>query len=151
RRQRRQPARRPGDGCARDHPLPAGAQLHQAAVRTRLRRRPDRRRGRAGAGGDARGRRLQGLHPGARGGARVSEKTETQVVAEIGQDYKYGFSDPENYVFKSERGLTKEVVEAISSHKSEPDWMRKFRLQSLDYFERRPLPRWGGDVSEIDF
>lgn len=81
----------------------------------------------------------------------MSEKTETQVVAEIGQDYKYGFSDPENYVFKSERGLTREVVEAISSHKSEPDWMRKFRLQSLDYFERRPMPRWGGNLDEIDF
>jgi Fe-S cluster assembly protein SufB len=76
---------------------------------------------------------------------------ETQVVAGIGNDYKYGFHDPENYIFKSQRGLTKEVVEAISSHKSEPDWMRKFRLQSLDYFRARPLPTWGGNVAEIDF
>jgi Fe-S cluster assembly protein SufB len=78
-------------------------------------------------------------------------KTESQVVAGIGNDYKYGFHDPENYIFKSQRGLTKEVVEAISSHKSEPDWMRKFRLQSLDYFRARPLPTWGGNVAEIDF
>jgi Fe-S cluster assembly protein SufB len=81
-------------------------------------------------------------------------ENETQVVAEIGSDYKYGFHSPdaaEDYFFKSGRGLSKEIVEAISEHKNEPDWMRKFRLKSLEYFEARPLPTWGGDVSEIDF
>ena len=81
----------------------------------------------------------------------MTEKTETQVVAEIGADYKYGFHDEENYFFKSGRGLSKEVVEAISAHKDEPEWMRKFRLKALDYFEARPLPTWGGDMSGIDF
>ena len=28
---------------------------------------------------------------------------ETEIVAGIGNDYKYGFRDEENYVFKSER------------------------------------------------
>jgi Fe-S cluster assembly protein SufB len=77
--------------------------------------------------------------------------SETQVVASIGSDYKYGFSDPENYVFKSRRGLSAEVVEEISAHKDEPDWMRKFRLKSLDYFRARPLPQWGGNLNDIDF
>jgi len=76
---------------------------------------------------------------------------ESEIVAGIGNDYKYGFRDEENYVFKSERGLSREVVEAISEHKNEPDWMRKFRLRSLDYFEARPLPEWGGDLTQIDF
>jgi Fe-S cluster assembly protein SufB len=77
--------------------------------------------------------------------------SETQVVAEIGKEYRYGFHDPENYFFKSQRGLAKEVVEAISAHKDEPDWMRKFRLKSLDYFRARPLPQWGGNLGDIDF
>src|SRR3954464_4213219 len=76
---------------------------------------------------------------------------ETEIVAGIGNDYKYGFHDEENYVFKSERGLSREIVEAISDHKDEPEWMRKFRLKSLDYFYARPLPEWGGDLSQIDF
>jgi Fe-S cluster assembly protein SufB len=76
---------------------------------------------------------------------------ETQVVAEIRNDYKYGFHAPEDYFFKSGRGLTREIVEAISEHKDEPEWMRKFRLRSLEYFQARPLPTWGGDVSGIDF
>ncbi len=78
-------------------------------------------------------------------------KSETQVVAEIGSDYKYGFHVPEDYFFKSGRGLSAELVQAISAHKDEPDWMRKFRLKSLDYFRARPLPAWGGNVGEIDF
>src|ERR1700745_122057 len=76
---------------------------------------------------------------------------ETEVVARIGNGYKYGLHDWGDYVFKSERGLTREVVEAISEHKNEPDWMRKFRLKSLEYFEARPLPEWGGDLTQIDF
>ena len=77
--------------------------------------------------------------------------TETQVVGEIGNEYRYGFHDPEDYFFKSGRGLTREVVAAISEHKNEPQWMRDFRLKSLDYFEARPMPTWGGDLSGIDF
>src|SRR5215212_4411366 len=77
--------------------------------------------------------------------------TETEVVAEIGNEYKYGFHAPEDYFFKSGRGLSHELVAAISEHKNEPEWMRKSRLRSLDYFLARPLPAWGGNVAEIDF
>ncbi|MEZ5100361.1 MAG: Fe-S cluster assembly protein SufB [Thermoleophilia bacterium] len=71
----------------------------------------------------------------------------------MGSDYaeKYGFHDPENYVFKSGRGLTPEVVAEISDMKDEPDWMRAYRLKALEYFRSRPMPEWGADLSEIDF
>src|SRR5918999_5247632 len=77
--------------------------------------------------------------------------SETEVVAELGNEYRYGFHDPENYFFKSQKGLSPQVVEAISPHKNEPGWMRKFRLKSLEYFRNRPLPQWGGNLNEIDF
>jgi Fe-S cluster assembly protein SufB len=80
-------------------------------------------------------------------------QTETEVVQGIGSDYaiKYGFSVTEDYFFKSGRGLSHELVDAISSHKNEPDWMRKFRHKSLDYFYARPIPQWGGNLNDIDF
>ena len=90
-------------------------------------------------------------------GARTRwHRHENEIVREIGSDYaaKYGFHNgdtPEDYFFKSGRGLSHELVEAISEHKNEPEWMRKFRHTSLDYFIARPLPSWGGDLSEIDF
>jgi Fe-S cluster assembly protein SufB len=77
--------------------------------------------------------------------------SETQVVAELGNDYKYGFHDPEEYFFKSGRGLNPEVVAMISEHKNEPEWMRERRLKALEYFRARPLPQWGGNLNEIDF
>ena len=68
RRRRRAAARRPGDGRARDHALPADPELHQARLRPRLRRRQDRRGRRPGARREARGVRLRGV--GDRGGCR---------------------------------------------------------------------------------
>src|ERR671923_2014427 len=64
---------------------------------------------------------------------------------------KWGWRTPENYVFEPKKGLSKEVVEEISWMKSEPDWMRKFRLKAYDRWERRPMPQWGADLNQIDF
>jgi Fe-S cluster assembly protein SufB len=67
-------------------------------------------------------------------------------------EYKYGFHDSEQeYAFKGKRGLSTEVVEEISRMKGEPDWMRDFRLKAFKYFQARPVPTWGADLSEIDF
>ena len=65
---------------------------------------------------------------------------------------KYGFSVPENYVFKAKKGLNADVVKEISWLKSEPEWMTDFRLKSLAHFEARPMPNWGPSMlQEIDF
>ncbi len=74
---------------------------------------------------------------------------------DVGKDYEeqYGFHDAEKYVYKAERGLTKQVVEDISWRKSEPEWMRAFRLRALETFERKPLPAWAdlSILSQIRF
>ena len=88
-----------------------------------------------------------------RGGTSLMA-TETETVQGIREEYKYGFSNPDeakDYFFKSGRGISHEVVEAIAEHKNEPDWMRKFRHKSLDYFLARDLPQWGGNLNDIDF
>src|SRR5690606_28173861 len=67
-------------------------------------------------------------------------------------EYKYGFRDEEDYVFKSEKGLSREVVENISKMKGEPEWMLEYRLKSLDHWNKRPMPNWGSpEIHEIDF
>ncbi|MDX1624795.1 MAG: Fe-S cluster assembly protein SufB, partial [Gemmatimonadota bacterium] len=74
-----------------------------------------------------------------------------QKVAELDlDDYKYGFRDPDTYVYKSEKGLSKRVVEKISAMKEEPEWMLKFRLRALEIFEKKPVPTWGADLSGLD-
>lgn len=71
--------------------------------------------------------------------------TETEaVLRQIGSDYQYGFRDEEKPVFKTQKGLNHAVIDQISDHKGEPDWMRKFRHDSLDIFLSKPMPNWGG-------
>jgi Fe-S cluster assembly protein SufB len=64
---------------------------------------------------------------------------------------KYDFRDPEISVYRSVTGLTKQTILDISAHKNEPDWMRDIRLYAYDVFLSKPVPTWGGDLSEMDF
>jgi Fe-S cluster assembly protein SufB len=66
--------------------------------------------------------------------------------------YQLGWSDVEDYyVFKPKKGLNEDIVREMSWMKGEPQWMTDRRLKALRYFERRPMPTWGGDMSGIDF
>src|SRR5436309_7356991 len=79
---------------------------------------------------------------------------EQRALAGINADYKekYGFFDPEHYLFKAPKGLTRRLVEDISEYKSEPTWMREFRLKALDHFLARPQPTWGSPMlAEVDY
>lgn len=73
-----------------------------------------------------------------------------KAAVDLGE-YRYGFRDPEEYVYASGKGLSRRVVEEISELKGEPDWMRKFRLKALEIFEKKPMPTWGGDLSRLNF
>lgn len=53
-------------------------------------------------------------------------------------------------VFKTKKGLNREIVLQISEQKNEPGWMTDFRLKALDIFERLPMPDWGPDLSELN-
>ncbi len=77
----------------------------------------------------------------------------TVPKVDVGTDYKekYGFFVPEDYVFKAKRGLNPEIVSEISWMKKEPEWMTKLRLRSLEIFRKKPMPKWGADLSVIDF
>jgi len=75
--------------------------------------------------------------------------SDAKLLEGIG-DYQYGFNDPEAPVFKSSRGLSREVVEKISALKGEPEWMLEFRLKALDHFQKRPMPTWGPDLSGLN-
>src|SRR3979411_2822567 len=70
------------------------------------------------------------------------------------EEYRHVFHDSEDaYAFKSAKGLTREIVQRISSMKSEPEWMTTFRLKALGIFQSKPMPTWGDTalLSEIDF
>ena len=75
--------------------------------------------------------------------------SDAKILEGVG-DYKYGFRDPDELVFKSRKGLDREVVEQISHMKGEPEWMLDFRLKGFKHFNKRPMPTWGGDLTKLD-
>ncbi|MDA8332666.1 MAG: Fe-S cluster assembly protein SufB [Candidatus Dormibacteraeota bacterium] len=75
----------------------------------------------------------------------------TVAAKDLTKDYKYGFNDGDEFVFRAQKGLTKEVVADISRRKDEPSWMLEFRLKALEHFQQRAMPSWGADLSGIDF
>ncbi len=64
---------------------------------------------------------------------------------------QYEFSLPEEYFFRSEKGLNRRVIEQISYHKNEPEWMLEFRLKALEIAEKKGRPKWGPDLSHLNF
>ncbi len=78
----------------------------------------------------------------------------TEKADEIVNGYKYGWHDPEfKPINEVKKGLDASVVAQISEIKNEPQWMRDFRLKSLDHFESKPMPYgafWGGSIENYD-
>lgn len=62
----------------------------------------------------------------------------------------YDITDEEKDAFRLEEGLTPEIVERLSEEKHDPEWMREFRLKSLEIYNRTPLPDWGPSLAGLD-
>ena len=77
----------------------------------------------------------------------MSDHSNTDIVT----DYKYGFSKPEEHVFKSSKGLNEEKITQISRMKNEPEWMLEFRLKAYKTFLAKQMPDWGADLGDINF
>ena len=74
----------------------------------------------------------------------------TDFLTNLGANNQYGFNDPEEFVFKSRKGLDESVIRQISQLKNEPDWMLNFRLDAYQHYMKKPMPSWGPDLSGLD-
>ncbi len=81
----------------------------------------------------------------------MATASDREALSGVNDEYMYGFSMPEESVFKARKGLNHEVIDQMSAMKHEPEWMRDFRHRSLDIFLSKPMPTWGADLSGIDF
>jgi len=58
--------------------------------------------------------------------------------------------NPAPYAKGAKRGVDEEVVRRISADKKEPKWMLEHRLESLEIFQEKEIPKWGADLSSLD-
>lgn len=63
---------------------------------------------------------------------------------------KYDFFNVDIDNFAVPQGLTPDIVEEISRVKNEPEWMRDFRLKSLEIYDNMSMPKWGPSLHELD-
>ena len=77
--------------------------------------------------------------------------TQNKDILESQDDYKYDFKDNDVTIFNTGKGLSEDVIRAISAAKNEPDWMLEIRLKAYHKFLEFPLPSFGPDLNDIDF
>ena len=65
-------------------------------------------------------------------------------------EYKLGFHDEVEYAKTVSKGISPKIVQEISGTKLEPEWMLKFRLESLNRFQAINMPPWA-PKTDIDF
>ena len=69
----------------------------------------------------------------------------------LSNEYKYDFKDDSKSIYDTGKGLNEEVIKKISLAKNEPEWMTEFRLKAYEVFKRYPFPKFGPDVTNLDF
>lgn len=62
----------------------------------------------------------------------------------------YDVKNPDDFSYKSQQGLTKDIIIDISKQKNEPRWMTEFRLDSLNIYNNKPMPSFGPNLDELD-
>ena len=66
-------------------------------------------------------------------------------------EYEFGFKDDIKPLVEFEKGISENIVRQISKLKKEPEWMLEKRLEAYHHFLKREMPKWGTDLSELDF
>lgn len=79
----------------------------------------------------------------------MEEKRKKSQISEMDRGI-YDIKNKDEFEYKADKGLTREVVETISKEKNEPEWMREFRLKALDVYNSIELPTWGPDLSALN-
>lgn len=62
----------------------------------------------------------------------------------------YDFRNEDKDAYRIQQGLTRDIVEQISREKHDPDWMREFRLKSLDIYNSLQVPNWGPSIEGLN-
>ena len=79
----------------------------------------------------------------------MAEERKRSHIEDINRSI-YDVKDAVEYSYKTESGLTEEIIREISEQKDEPEWMLKKRLEALKIYENLDIPPWMPDISDLD-
>ncbi|MEE5992825.1 MAG: Fe-S cluster assembly protein SufB [Oscillospiraceae bacterium] len=76
----------------------------------------------------------------------MKEKTFIEDIDESIYDFRY----EEDEADMLDSGITPEIIAEISEEKNDPQWMRDFRLHSLELYHKQRMPQWGPSIEGLD-
>ncbi len=76
----------------------------------------------------------------------MKEKTFVDDLDQSIYDFRY--DEDENDML--DRGITPQIINEIADEKGDPDWMRAFRLRSLELYYKQNMPVWGPSIEGLD-
>ncbi len=76
------------------------------------------------------------------------EKTQVGDINHSFYDFRY--EENENDYYRIENGLTADIVKKLSKEKGDPEWMRDFRLKSLEIYNQLRVPEWGPSIDGLN-
>ena len=76
---------------------------------------------------------------------------EKTLVGDINHSfYDFRYEETENDYYRIENGLTADIVKKLSKEKGDPEWMREFRLKSLEIYNQLRVPEWGPSIDGLN-
>ncbi len=76
----------------------------------------------------------------------MKEKTQLNDIDRSIYDFRYD-EDKEDFL---DSGITPDIIKEISQEKNDPQWMREFRLSSLEIYKKTPMVKWGPSIDGLD-
>lgn len=77
----------------------------------------------------------------------MEEKTQ---INDINRDfYDFRYEESEKDFYRIESGLTADIVTKLSEEKGDPEWMKEFRLKSLETYNKLAVPDWGPSIEGL--
>lgn len=79
-------------------------------------------------------------------------KNEKLSIKDVNSEfYNFRYEESEKDFYRIDSGLSREIVEKLSEEKGDPDWMREFRLKSLEIYNQLKTPtKWMPDISGLN-
>ncbi len=76
----------------------------------------------------------------------MKDKTQVEDIDRSRYDFRYEDGD----AYRVNEGLTEEIIRQISAEKNDPEWMLRFRLDSLKKYHEISVPDWGPSIEGLN-
>jgi len=83
--------------------------------------------------------------------SRKSQKIKKEDIFAKLSTNTFEKANDSSYIKSFSKGISEKLIKKISKEKKEEKWMLDYRLKAYKEFQTIPLPKWGPNLSQLDF